>query len=273
VSLNRRAVVVGRSPAGVDQLRGVRNSFKAACGVEHDARVDRGYHPLVYRYLLLQAHYRTPVDFSWQAMDGARVGLRRLLNRYASERTSPAPVLSKAAQAHLDDFDVVVSDDLNTPKALAVLGAAARDASLSHDQLAALAHEFDAVLAIGLADLSAADLDLKRSQVTATDSDVDMLVAERTSARADRDFARSDDLRAQLADLGVTLQDHPDGHDLALDLTNPVGGDDRGRSDVPSNASPRRCGSPIRRKAIEGRTRQVEIRVGRQRGCRPPTTT
>jgi len=192
-------------------LKGAKISKSTGGGVLVDDLFDRGYHPLVYRYLLLQAHYRSQIEFSWQALDSARTGLRRLLGRYAPARTAHAAVSSAAARAHLDAFDVAVSDDLNTAKALAVVAAASRDDALSDRELSALGAEFDAVLAIGLTDLSAADLDLKRVDVDVTPTDIETLTAERSSARVARDFARSDDLRDQLAELGVIVEDHADG--------------------------------------------------------------
>jgi cysteinyl-tRNA synthetase len=164
-----------------------------------------GYHPLVYRYLLLQAHYRSQAEFSWGAMDSARTGLRRLIDRYAAVRTTPAE-LGPAARAHLDAFDAAVSDDLNTARALAAVAAASRDDAVSDGELSALAVEFDAVLAIGLTDLTAADLDVKTGDVS--DDEIDALVAERDAARAAKDFARSDELRERLTGMGVTVEDH-----------------------------------------------------------------
>jgi cysteinyl-tRNA synthetase len=192
-------------------LKGAKISKSTGGGVLVDDLLDRGYHPLVYRYLLLQAHYRSQIGFSWEALDSARTGLRRLLERYAAARIAPAARPSDAARAHLDAFDAAVSDDLNTAKALAAVAAASRDDALSDGDLSALAAEFDAVLAIGLTDLSAADLDLKRVDLNVRDADIDALMAERNSARVARDFARSDDLRDQLAKLGVIVEDHADG--------------------------------------------------------------
>lgn len=167
---------------------------------------ENGYHPLVYRYLLLQAHYRSQVEFSWEAMDSARTGLRRLLDRYASARTMPAP-LGPAAQAHLDELDAAMSDDLNTARALAAVSAASRDDAVSDGELTALAVEFDAVLGLGLTDLSPTDLDLRRGEGELTDADIDALVVERDAARAAKDFATSDAIRDRLADAGVVVED------------------------------------------------------------------
>ena len=192
-------------------LKGAKISKSTGGGVLVKDLVDRGYHPVVYRYLLLQAHYRSQVEFSWEALDSTRTGLRRLLERFASARTALPAEPGAAARRHLDAFDAAVSDDLNTPKALAAVAAASRDASLGDSELCVLARGFDAVLAIGLTDLSPTDLDLKRADVELGEADVEALMAERTAARIARDFARSDELRNQLAHLGVAVEDDPDG--------------------------------------------------------------
>ena len=190
-------------------LKAAKMSKSTGSGLRVSALAEEGYHPLVYRYLLLQAHYRSQIEFSWEAMDSARTGLRRLLDRYASARTAPVE-LGGAAQGHLDQFDAAISDDLNTSKALAIVGAAARDDAVSDGELSALALEFDAVLGIGLADLTAADLDVKTGDVS--DEEIDALVAERDQARAAKEFAKSDELRDHLAAIGVTVEDNATGH-------------------------------------------------------------
>ena len=192
-------------------LRGAKISKSTGGGVLVSDLIDRGYHPLVYRYLLLQAHYRSQTEFSWEAMDSARAGLRRLLDRFAEARSEPAERLGAAAAGHLAAFDRAISDDLNTPRAIAAVVAASRDDRLTDGELTALAREFDAVLAIGAADLSTADLDLKRSDVAISEQEVKTLLAERNAARAARDFARSDQIRDQLASAGVTVEDQPGG--------------------------------------------------------------
>jgi cysteinyl-tRNA synthetase len=190
-------------------LSGAKISKSTGGGVLVSDLIDRGYHPLVYRYLLLQAHYRSQTEFSWAAMDSAQAGLRRLLDRFAAARSAPAQQLSAAAAGHLQAFDAAVSDDLNTPRAIAAVFAAARDDRLTDADLSNLANRFDAVLAIGLTDLCPSTLDLKRRDAALTDEEVATLVAERNAARALRDFATSDQIRDQLADAGVAVEDHP----------------------------------------------------------------
>jgi cysteinyl-tRNA synthetase len=200
-------------------LRGAKISKSAGGGLLVSDLIDRGYHPLTYRYLLLQAHYRSQTEFSWDALTGAKTGLRRLLDRFATARTAggqfgaapPSAELGPAALGHLAAFDQAISDDLGTPKALAVVAAVARDDSLDDAELTALAAEFDAVLGLGLADLTPADLDLPPSDARISASEIEALVAERGQARARKDFATSDRLRQRLADLGVAVDDQPGG--------------------------------------------------------------
>jgi cysteinyl-tRNA synthetase len=193
------------------KLRGAKISKSAGGGVLVSDLIDRGYHPLVYRYLLLQAHYRSQTEFSWPAMDAARTGLRRLIDRFAAARTTPAQRLGAAAAAHLAAFDRAVSDDLNTPRGIAVVIAASRDDRLADADLTALAGEFDAVLGIGLTDLTPSDLDLRRRDVQITPEEVEAMLKERRTARLAKDFARSDAIRDELVAAGVTVEDRPGG--------------------------------------------------------------
>jgi len=194
-------------------LSGAKISKSTGGGVLVSDLIDCGYHPLVYRYLLLQAHYRSQTEFSWAAIDGEQAGMRRLLDRYASARSEPdtGQRLSAAASGHLEAFDRAVSDDLNIPRAVAAVIAASRDDHLSNADLTALAGRFDSVLAIGLTDLSPADLDLKPSEAVITREEIAVLVTRRNAARAAKDFATSDQIRDQLASAGVTVEDHPGG--------------------------------------------------------------
>jgi len=192
-------------------LRGAKISKSAGGGILVSDLIDRGYHPLVYRYLLLQAHYRSQTEFGWAAMDAARTGLRRLIDRFAAARATPAQQPGAAAAAHLEAFDRAVCDDLNTPRAIATVIAASRDDRLTEADLTALAGEFDAVLGIGLADLTPPDLDVRRRDAQVTPAQVEARLKERSAARLAKDFARSDAIRDELAAAGVTVEDQPGG--------------------------------------------------------------
>jgi cysteinyl-tRNA synthetase len=192
-------------------LRGAKISKSTGGGVLVEDLLHRGYHPLVYRYLLLQAHYRQQTEFSWDAMDAARAGLRRLIDRLAAARTVPAAELGPSALGHLESFDGAICDDLNTSAALAVVSAASRDERLTETELAGLAAQFDAVLGIGLLELRPSDFDIKPADVSVPDEQIEDLLAERNRARAEKDFVRSDEIRDRLVGLGVVIEDRRDG--------------------------------------------------------------
>ena len=175
--------------------------------------IEVGYHPVVYRYLLLQAHYRSPVEFSWEALDAARTGLRRLLERYATSRNArPTSHLGTVGLSYAHEFDAAICDDLNTARALAAVAGAAKDPGLSDPELAALAVRFEACLAIGLSDLEPADIiKHKPARPLISEEEITQMVAQRSQARTERDFTRADQFRQRLSEHGVDVEDHPDG--------------------------------------------------------------
>ena len=139
------------------------------------------------------------------------------------DRGPPVETLAKAAAATrhdpaaqrlLDTIDAAAAADLNTPKILAALQDALREPALTPDGLRAVVAAADALLGLGLATLDPADLAGHRAADELAPEErhgIEQLVADRTQARQDRDWARADQIRAQLEELGVTLTDTPDG--------------------------------------------------------------
>jgi len=169
--------------------------------------VDRGYHPLAYRLMCLQAHYRSELEFSWDSLAAAATRLKRLVQTVAALRDRPAGASGGSALAYRDQLDAAVSDDLNTPKALPVLDAMLADKRIAPaERLAALA-DFDAVLGLDLATIGRADLRVRPVAAGIDETGVTERLAERQAARAAKDFARSDAIRDELASAGVEVMD------------------------------------------------------------------
>lgn len=198
-------------------LKGAKLSKSTGGGLTLQDLVDRGYHPLAYRYLLLQSHYRSQSEFTWEALDAARSALRRLTGRFAVDAGAdrllpPADVpASDVALAYLDAFDRAVSQDLNTADALAVVHSVARDTSLLAPELAWLACHFNSVLGLDLGQLGSSALNGRPAHARASAEEIGTLVTERAQARSARDFGRADELRRHLTELGVVVNDGPDG--------------------------------------------------------------
>ena len=172
-----------------------------------DVLIARGFHPLAYRMMCLQAHYRSELEFSWENLAAAQVRLKRLVHAVGALRDGPPAIARGSADAYLAQLDAAVSDDLNTARALPVLDAMLADRKLSAaDRLAALA-EFDAVLGFGLAQLTREALRVRPAAAAISAEEVEARLAERREARAAKDFPRSDAIRDELTAAGVEVMD------------------------------------------------------------------
>ncbi len=169
--------------------------------------VDRGFHPLAFRLMCLQAHYRSELEFSWESLAAAQTRLKRLVGMVASLRGRAGKPGGASASAYLDRLDEAVSDDLATPRALPVLDEMLADKRVApDDRLAALAL-FDAVLGLDLTALIREELRVRPADATVSADKITARLAERQEARAARDFARSDAIRDALAGEGVEVMD------------------------------------------------------------------
>lgn len=169
--------------------------------------VDRGFHPLAYRMMCLQAHYRSELEFSWDGLAAAQVRLKRLVHAVAALRARDSGKGGAEAGRYLAELDAALSDDLNTARALPVLDAMLADKALSPSARLAALPDFDAVLGLNLAVLSREDLRV-RPVDAAIDADlIEARLAERRAARAAKDYARSDAIRDELTCAGVEVMD------------------------------------------------------------------
>lgn len=174
---------------------------------------DRGYSPADYRFWLLQSHYRSTANFSWEVIESAKQGLLRLRRLVYEELSEVQP--SKADKSYTDRLIKALADDLDTPKALALLSELARDTKLAPDKKLATVHLFDSLLALGLSKDPAegrAELGLiDESDIPGT---VKELLEKREAAREAKDFALSDQLRDEMKELGFEVADTPEGQKL-----------------------------------------------------------
>jgi cysteinyl-tRNA synthetase len=169
--------------------------------------VDRGFHPLSYRVMCLQAHYRSELEFSWEGLAAAQVRLKRWVHAVSALRDRGAGKGGDAWGGYREQLDAALSDDLNTAKALPVLDAMLADKALSPQaRLAALA-DFDALLGLDLATLTREDLRVRPAEATIDAETIAARLADRREARAAKDYARSDAIRDELTAKGVEVMD------------------------------------------------------------------
>ncbi|MEM8695306.1 MAG: cysteine--tRNA ligase [Pseudomonadota bacterium] len=172
--------------------------------------VDKGVHPLAYRLMCLQAHYRSELEFTFENLLAALTRLKRMVMMVAQLRADAEPA-DRCAHPRLREmitaFDAAVSDDLNTPKALThfdeILALKKIDRS---DKLAAIS-EVDAVLGLNLLALNRTDLRVQPADADMEEAEVERQLDLRAEAKMNKNFPAADAIRNMLAEKGVEIMD------------------------------------------------------------------
>ncbi len=172
--------------------------------------IDRGFHPLAYRMMCLQAHYRSELEFSFENLDAAFTRLKRLVMGIEKlrEKVVTMPGGNSVESAGFDAiFDHEISDDLNTSNVLALTDVVLGRNDIAPEDRLDFFNRIDAVLGLNLTTLARADLRVRPATATLTETEIESHLAERLQARATKDFARSDAFRDELTLAGVAVMD------------------------------------------------------------------
>lgn len=159
--------------------------------------IDRGYSPRSLRYWFLTGHYRTPMNFTWDALQGADTALKRLLRTYLE-----MPKGGQIDEKFMVAFYGALANDLDTPRALALIWEQIK--TLNRPTLA----EADKILGLGLAESRPASKLTIKNEVPQGIQD---LLATREAAREHKDFQKADELRQEIESAGYELKDTPEG--------------------------------------------------------------
>jgi cysteinyl-tRNA synthetase len=203
--------------------------------------IDKGFHPLAYRLMCLQAHYRSELEFSWEGLQAALVRLKRMVRQFDLVRKQseenrvflksenglltciPGPLesfpLYEVLRDKLHEFDVCISEDLNTATALPLLEEVIFTKHIeAFNKPWILAHMLN-VLGLNFSEISRIDLRIRPKAAIITEAEIETALAARTEARAAKDFAKSDAIRDDLIAKGVEVMDgDPLGWDWKLDV-------------------------------------------------------
>lgn len=173
--------------------------------------------PEVIRFFMMQAHYRNPINFDNDLLESARAGLERLrstLENVKHRRGESADGGSgegrEAAERAKARFLEEMDDDFNTANAISVLFDLAREANKYMQQPQTSIASLDAIIETmtEIGDVLGVSLEKEEEML---DEDIEQLLKERVEARKNKNFARADEIRDQLENDGILLEDTPQG--------------------------------------------------------------
>ena len=165
---------------------------------------EKGYDPMVYRMFCLLSHYRKPLEFTWEALDNVATTYDKLIQRIRN-LSSDGNADEEEVSLYTHKFAEALANDINTSSAITVLydmlKADIQDASKRE-----LVSSFDTVLSLGLS---------RAFEKEELDSDlaayVEAMIEERKAAKKEKNFARADEIRDELAAKGIILKDTREG--------------------------------------------------------------
>lgn len=173
--------------------------------------VDRGFSPRALRLWFLGGHYRSPMNFTWDAVEGAEVALGKLTRYFFEEASRPGFDAEAAPDpAFIAAFASAIADDLNTPVALAQVWELIKNDAVDMSVKRASLVFADKVLGLGFTEAGAAK---KIAVLEEADlpEDVQALLTERAAAREAKDYVKSDELRNAIEALGYLVKDSAEG--------------------------------------------------------------
>jgi cysteinyl-tRNA synthetase len=168
--------------------------------------IQKGYHPLSLRYFFLQAHYKTPLSFSWEALSASDTALKKLW--HLCEKVSKESKKVSVSSETLLEFYAHVYDDLGTPKALALLWETLKDETASSKIQYGLLLVADEIFGLSLLNPPHIESLISKED---TPEHIQKLITLRANARAEKEYQKADDIRLEIERCGYRVEDGPLG--------------------------------------------------------------
>jgi cysteinyl-tRNA synthetase len=161
--------------------------------------IEKGVNPLAYRYLNLMSHYRSQLMFDMESMEAAQNALDNLYEKVLEIR--PKKKKTKKTQEYLIKFKEEINDDLNTPKAIALMWEVLKSKDLTNPEKYYLLLEFDKVFGLKISDIK--EVKVPR--------EIKKLIKERKEARDNKEWEKSDKIRDKIEEKGYQIKDTSEG--------------------------------------------------------------
>lgn len=162
----------------------------------------KGIDALSYRYFTYSSHYRNKLNFTWEAIKSAKNSLNKLRDMIALHKDVNKKIDKNIISKYEEQFLNAINDDMNMPVAISIVWEIAKEKEKSND-FYELIKKFDSVLSL--------DLDKNDKEDINIPEDIKLILNERKDARKNKNFAKSDELRDKLKELGYIVKDTKDG--------------------------------------------------------------
>ncbi len=170
--------------------------------------IEKGFNPLAYRYLCLTAHYRKKLQFSWPVLRASQNALDNLYQKISEiseiKELKTSENCSRCIKNYRKGFLNFVNNDLNMPKALALMWDVLKNRNLSDQQKQVLLLDFDKIFA----------LDLTKVKKPKIPQKIKKLVETREKYRQEKEWKKADEIRREIKKMGWQIEDTKEGPKL-----------------------------------------------------------
>ena len=171
---------------------------------------EKGISPLAFKLFCFTAHYRNKLNFTFEGAYGAQKALERLYDSYIKNANGVDDVDEDIIKEYAERFLAYINDDMNMPGAMSVVWEIARNEKKSI-KFADLLLKFDKVLGLDMKNAENYLLEFKHEESEELPEEIKALVEERKQARAEKNWAKSDEIRDRIISLGYSIKDTKDG--------------------------------------------------------------
>jgi cysteinyl-tRNA synthetase len=192
-------------------IEGTKISKSLKNGIRLVELEEKGLHPLALKYWFYTSHYRTPTNFTEEAIKSADTAYRKILDFLGSNKNSD----TDSTSASFDEIDEYkrrfadhMRDDLDTPKAISVMWEMIKDNSLPHSPKADAIYFFDQYLGLNLKKEAEINMNIEIPK------EVQSLINDREAARKEKDWSKADELRQKISEFGYEIKDTENGSHL-----------------------------------------------------------